>query len=57
MEPTINFKKSVSRRNKPLLIINDQYIFYFIIQYKKTNIEKYQCKDMKQNISVQHILK
>ena len=47
MEPESKFKKSVSRRNKPLLIVNDEYIFYLIFQYKNSKIEKYQCKDMK----------
>ena len=47
MESKIYFKKTVFRGNKPLLIINDEYIFYFIIQYKKSKIEKYQYKDMK----------
>jgi hypothetical protein len=41
------FKKSLSRRNKPILIINDSYIFNFISQNKKTKTELYRCKEFK----------
>ena len=47
MEQEIKFKKQISRRNKPLLIVNDEYIYNFILQNKKSKIDKYQCKEMK----------
>ena len=41
------FKKSFSKRNKPILIINDAYIYNFISISKTTKTEIYRCKEYK----------
>ena len=41
MSNEIKFKKSLSRRNKPILIVNDSYIFNFHVHNKKNQTDKY----------------
>ena len=47
MSNEIKFKKSLSRRNKPILIVNDSYIFNFHVHNKKNQTDKYICKEYK----------
>ena len=50
MSNEIKFKKSMSCRNKPILIVNDSYdsyIFNFHVHNKKNQTDKYICKEYK----------
>lgn len=47
MATQLNFKRSLSCRNKPILVVNDSYIFNFICQNKKSKNEIFKCKDYK----------
>lgn len=47
MENIPKFKKSSSRRNKSILIIDEIYIYNFICKNKKENTDKFRCKEYK----------
>ena len=51
MSTELKFKRSISRRNKPILIMNDSYIFNFKYQNKKSKNEVFICKDYKSKFS------
>ena len=47
MSIELKFKRSISRRNKSILIVNDSYILNFKCQNKKSKNEIFKCREHK----------
>ena len=47
MEPKPKFRIIKSRRNKPMLVVNEMYLYNFICKNTKTNADTYICQKYK----------
>lgn len=47
MEPKPKFRIIKSRRNKPMLVVNEMYLYNFICKNTKTNTDTYRCQKYK----------
>ena len=57
MEAKPKFKKFTSRRNKPMLIVDELYLFNLNYQYKKNKVELYRCQKFKTSLLCKAYLK